>query len=710
MAIQKLPIDNNDEKGKKSHVPDNLDVSTLRSQRERAFREVDFSSLAKQKSVNGYSFIPPPPIMDSTASTIIAAGSCRLKTPLIDISGGNNYANEGSTFNCNGYNDESNSISNSCNESNPNNPPLLLPPQAGLHRDGEQARIVELVRQRQLQQQSEESTLQWLEESFYQNYKSMEEFWASMLAYGGLSDDFARGQQQHHGHGGHNSTSSSLSNAVFNPYRDQSQPIGNKTQLNSLNNDSTPPSTNLCTIDDSYQPSAKHSRIIRFIIRLTCHVYRQILHASRWYIDIWITRLARLEPLTPYPSSSLYSATPVYSLQFSADDILRSSILLWFSMWYSSYTQMVAAPVVAVMCLLGVAVGWKVVGRVYSHKKQQQLQTPQLQYLNQSITKKMAEISTSTEKQSHIEAVKRLQEKHPNATQAECQRFLICVKHKEDEASQRLEAFLKWRFDCGLKVSVDEDRSSGVAKNAMGDTIKKHRREYGPELISDDEKDWKEAAKMAVAINGDKAVESYIILPQIICSYEERKFETDCDAHHEISHDNDKQSIQPIGSNNDRKQTPPRCKDGTSIFHILPARLDLSLATAPTYALACALYLDRRLSRSTTERLTLFCDVRGGRGWANPTPWSTLPFIQSTSSLLGQHYPERLERLVLFPMPKAAMWIWSAAQKCLDPNTASKVVVVGAAGEGGLSERLEEYIDEDDLKVLEGRRRSFFDD
>jgi hypothetical protein len=166
-----------------------------------------------------------------------------------------------------------------------------------------------------------------------------------------------------------------------------------------------------------------------------------------------------------------------------------------------------------------------------------------------------------------------------------------------------------------------------------------------------------------------------------------------------------------VSSNKSKKMlppSPPRCNDGTRILHILPFRLDLSIATAPTYSLAAALYLDRRLSRLTTERITLFCDVRGGRGWANPTPWSTLPFIQSTASLLGSHYPERLERLVLFPMPTSAIWVWSAAKKCLDPNTSSKVVVV-SPGEGSAPpEDLLEYVDEENLIVLEKRRQSFF--
>ncbi|KAL7495002.1 hypothetical protein ACHAWT_003596 [Skeletonema menzelii] len=158
--------------------------------------------------------------------------------------------------------------------------------------------------------------------------------------------------------------------------------------------------------------------------------------------------------------------------------------------------------------------------------------------------------------------------------------------------------------------------------------------------------------------------------------------------------------------------TPPRCKDGSRIFHLVPARFDLSIATAQVYALAAALYLERLLSRSTTEKVSLICDVRGGRGWANPTPWSLLPFIQATSSLLGRHFPERLKRMVLYPMPSSAVWVWAAAQKFLDADTASKVVVVGLDGlssnNNDMNEELEKFITKKDYLVLEERRRTFF--
>ncbi|KAL7433721.1 hypothetical protein ACHAXH_002460 [Discostella pseudostelligera] len=289
-------------------------------------------------------------------------------------------------------------------------------------------------------------------------------------------------------------------------------------------------------------------------------------------------------------------------------------------------------------------------------------------------------------------AIQNLQSNNPGATPAECERFFTAVKQNEEAASKRLGDFLKWRSACGLESSAEADGSTSHNENAL--ESEGSIRVFDQSFADKDEEDWNASAQIAISIITKRHVPEYVTkLPQIICSYEEKFV-------------NIIRSENKANPTNASSQPPPRCKDGTRILHILPFRLDLSIATAQTYSLAVALYLDRRLCRWTSERITLFCDVRGGRGWANPTPWSALPFIQSTASLLGSNYPERLERLVLFPMPLSASWVWSAARKFLDPDTSSKVIVISSGD--GLQEKLREFVDEDSLNVLEKtRRRSF---
>lgn len=572
----------------------------------------------------------------------------------------------------------------------PGNSQSPLPPEAGLHRDGEQARLVEAVRQRQQQERqlNEETTFQWLEESAAQ-------FWDSILVYGGLIDD-PRNDPMHR------------SRHPVNPYRDHSM-RGPSNVRHQVANDLHPSSSSSKPNGHSKHQSAsngatpdlsRHPRIVRAVVSALL----RLLYGCRWLIDGCIAAVARLEPLPCNAGSHMYATTPEYSLQISADDILRLVAIGWVSFYVCSRMQRFVGPAVCLTCLLLLAVSLKVLGRASNdhdnrfvalrrHNAQPLTGRAKSDESERTIAPKPTTGGLVPAKGSdrHAIAIQRLQRKHPNATYAECKRFFACVKHNEEAASKRMSEFFNWRSDSGL-VTVAEAESSGATN------IVKHPRVFDEAFAKRDEEDWRLAAKMAISIMTKSHVTDGVsILPQIICSYEDQFEQTNDENRRE---DRNGETVSEL---------PPRCRDGTRILHILPFRLDLSIATAPTYSLAAALYLDRRFSRSSTERITLFCDLRGGRGWANPTPWSTLPFVQSTASLLGSHYPERLERLVLFPMPKSAIWVWSAAQKCLDPNTSSKVVIVSAGQEGkGLPEELTNFVREESLQVLEKRRRSFF--
>lgn len=656
-----------------------VDVDTLRNQRQRAFREVDYISLAKQEAVSGYStLVYSSPSHDSAdSSTVVAMSSSCFNTPLIDISS----LHGGSEDTADATPEQSQLIATTYVSTGASS---FLSPQAGLHRDGEQARIVELVRQRQLQQQiqqqrsNKESTYQWFEES-------LELLWNNVTTLGGYLESDARQQQTQQVQSAHYAE-------IVNPYRDSSHTTLRST-MSSFNQSTQ--STSKETIDTPSSSSQSSLSNRPRIVRVLLYIYLRVLYVMRLFIDGVITRIGRLEPFPEQcPTLGSYSTTPTYSIQFTADDVIRVSALVLALLWCSCRLQIVLAPAVSIMFFFGIMIRCKVVGRLLPANNQHQTGTliegSKMETSTISVAPRITTTALPAAKAHHLEAVQRLKKRYPNATDAECKRFFDCVKCKEDEAAQRIESWLKWRKECGLKLKVDESDAS---------TKEDLNRSYTDEFVARDKEDWNKAATLALELSAKNTSASYgslstaavsIKLPQILCSYE----------------------YQLEGTNNNTASTdnpPPRCKDGSRILHIIPARLDMALAPASVYSLACALYLERRLSRSSTERIALICDVRGGRGWSNPTPWSMLPFIQCTSSLLGQHYPERLERFVLFPMPSAATWIWSAAQKCLDPMTASKVVVVGVAEDGRkFPEKLNEWIADESLDILEERRRSLF--
>ena len=536
---------------------------------------------------------------------------------------------------------------------------------AGLHRDGEQARIVEAIRRRQMEQQhqhDEQSTLEYV--------------WENVLYYSGFADDSAYD---------HSGSSISQTNGTQSVRR---QEIESKQSRNNILGQNAMSSTTKPVMDEAVlleKTFAERFAKRPYIVRVAFIIIRRMHLILRWLVDMFITRTARLEPLSRSPS--MYATSPSYSLQLQADDIICFVFFLWVSLRISSRTTHLFALTVMTMCLVLGSVGRKVLGRVGVGSA---TCTP----LNNSASSArtspapVASRKTATDHNGESsKAIKRLQQCHPNATKAECIRFLRCTKSDQKAAASRLDEWLAWRLDNGLKLSIDDVEEEAIP--------------YGDEFIKADEKLWNETAKLAMEIfmsksSGDKpCTDKSVQLPQIICAF----------------------SVDTTTNNKDDGEgslpSYPRCKDGSRMFYLCPARFDVSIAPGEVYALAAGLYLDRRLSRLTTEKVSLICELRGGRGWANPTPWSMLPFIRATSSLLGKHFPERLKRMVLVPMPSSALWVWSAVQKFLDADTASKVVVVGIDGAASndvdcLAKELDDYVTKKDFLLLEERRRSSF--
>jgi len=141
----------------------------------------------------------------------------------------------------------------------------------------------------------------------------------------------------------------------------------------------------------------------------------------------------------------------------------------------------------------------------------------------------------------------------------------------------------------------------------------------------------------------------------------------------------------------------------------LPARIDL-LADNSTYALALALYIDHILDRNSTEKATLVIDVRPGYGWSNIKAIQLLPFIQMVSKLLCDLFPSRLEKCIVYPVPKVALFLWKAVQPFVGTETVDKICLIsGSAGKKDkVPTNVSKYLDEDLIAKLEERRTSLF--
>ena len=201
-----------------------------------------------------------------------------------------------------------------------------------------------------------------------------------------------------------------------------------------------------------------------------------------------------------------------------------------------------------------------------------------------------------------------LEDLQPESTLAERRRFLKARKGVIKAASAQLGSYLAWRS----QNKIDE---------------------FFPSTFTTDKEDWALAARGALEIanTSRKSPDREKMLPRIVSVY---------------------------GGNDGLVL----CKNGARIVHVLPSQLDTSIAPATTYALALAMYLDRKLDRDHTEKVTVVIDIRSGKGWPNPSSVSLVPFIKLVVGSLNSYFPERLSRCILFPLPMAATVIFNKAK------------------------------------------------
>ena len=282
---------------------------------------------------------------------------------------------------------------------------------------------------------------------------------------------------------------------------------------------------------------------------------------------------------------------------------------------------------------------------------------------------------TDTNSKDDIIYTNKLKEMHkalPTSTQAERHRFLIADRQGNTKAAiEKLQNYLDWREE-----HVDDELSHLDSWSYATQIAMNHQA--------------RRTAKKGNSIN-DSGIDSTNTykLPCPLFMYE-----------HEST------STTNTSINNSVTTTTTRMK---YIQH-LPARIDLKLADNSTYALALALYIDHILDRNSTEKATLVIDVRPGYGWSNIKAIQLLPFIQMVSKLLCDLFPSRLEKCIVYPVPKVALFLWKAVQPFVGTETVDKICLIsGSAGKKDkVPKQVSKYLDEELIAKLEERRTSLF--
>lgn len=121
------------------------------------------------------------------------------------------------------------------------------------------------------------------------------------------------------------------------------------------------------------------------------------------------------------------------------------------------------------------------------------------------------------------------------------------------------------------------------------------------------------------------------------------------------------------------------CKDGCRVLYIMGAMYDANAGDSAEYAMALCSLFDTSIPRDSKEKVTVLVDVRGGNGWPNPRPWTVIPWVRALANTLAPNYPERLNKMVLGPVPFMARAVWSAVSSFLDETTAAKISVLSGA-------------------------------
>lgn len=122
--------------------------------------------------------------------------------------------------------------------------------------------------------------------------------------------------------------------------------------------------------------------------------------------------------------------------------------------------------------------------------------------------------------------------------------------------------------------------------------------------------------------------------------------------------------------------------DGTPIIMVQGARYDPSVE-AESYALACAKALEDARAPTDEGKVTVLIDTRPGEGWPNIPAHQMLPLFKLLGSVLPSNYPERAQRIIVYPMPFLVKGIWSMVKPLLDPVTREKFVILGGSASIG---------------------------
>lgn len=361
---------------------------------------------------------------------------------------------------------------------------------------------------------------------------------------------------------------------------------------------------------------------------------------------------------------------------------------------------------------------------------------------------------------SVVNVVAALQKEFPDATEAECNRFVKACqnsgnlkKSKSDdqlkvEAEKMLENYLDWRSSLGMDRPTEEDSKDGgddakmwegavrrtmeilasmkASKDASRKledemkqqqqsekTIEEKKKSGNTGLVNYDidshnsEEDKAEAGA-ATATNENDAIDK----DSIITNTNEEITSSSISDNKVQEEDEQQLIVRQIVFCHQKDGTPIVDKKGIKILCVLPAMIDKKLVPAETYGIALSFYFEQMFDRNSEEKVTVLLDVRSGTGWPNTLAFYMINYVRQLAKILQSHLPERLERMIIYPVPRAALGVWAAMKWAFHTSVMDKIVLCPGPAETGSplpKEYLKDYVDDAILDFTEEQRISRFD-
>ena len=108
------------------------------------------------------------------------------------------------------------------------------------------------------------------------------------------------------------------------------------------------------------------------------------------------------------------------------------------------------------------------------------------------------------------------------------------------------------------------------------------------------------------------------------------------------------------------------------------ARYALDVPAEAYVALLCR-RMDEALASDASTRLVVLIDARAGTGWPNPSALKLVGFLRLCASAIPNRYPERLRRVVVYPLPGWAKTLIGLVTRLLEPVTRDKIEVLAGS-------------------------------